>query len=150
MYTFHGDFEYIYNNIIYSKLGEKVYTFLSKKIDAYTAANLAYKQGYSRNNKHGISKFLMEIGCNRHKVAGSLDLIYDIIDILSDIEKEEKKENAMTIGDTCTNQVEEEIREVNEIPSNIIEEIMNKYKPAGYSQLLNILEEKYHMVIKES
>lgn len=109
VYTFPGDFEYIYYNNIYSKLGGKVYTSLSKKIDAYTAANLAYKQGYSRNNKHGISKFLMEIGCNRHKVAGSLDLIFDIIDILSDIEKEEKRENNRTIGDIYTNQVEENL-----------------------------------------
>ena len=102
VYTNSGKLAYIYNNNnIYANLGEKVYTFmLSKKLDAYTAALLAYNAGYSRNNKHGISKFLMDIGANRHKVSGALDLIFDYIDMLSDMEKEETKDTTgKTIGE---------------------------------------------------
>lgn len=109
------DFGYIYKNIIYPKSGEKVTTLLSKKIDAFTAAKMAWTAGYNRNCSRGIRKFLVDIGCNHHNITKNLDLIFDIIDMLSDIEKEEKKDKvAMSIGD-----IEKEVKEKENIEDNL-------------------------------
>lgn len=110
-----ADLAYIYNNNnIYAKCGEKVTTLLSKKIDAFTAAKMAWAAGYNRNCNRGIRKFLVDIGCNHHNITENLDLIFDIIDILSDGENEKKDNVAMSIGD-----IEKEVKEKESIEDNL-------------------------------
>ncbi len=110
--------DYIYNNIyIYSNLPEKCNLNEYSKKDSYAAALLCYKNGYSRENKYGIRRFLIGLGYNPNKLTAMLEEVFDYIDMFNDIEKEEALKNGVTIGES----MEQEIDYSKEVEIEIVE-----------------------------